>query len=554
MSKVQLEFTFPPRKRLELLTVDEIYEMADQELLGALSEDKRIERKPAGFHGTPLGEYLSMWANTSPDGGILAMGMNDDGSFQGCSVLSSKQLNRLEDPGDLCPDAGFITKRVPIRLLDGREDYVVLIRVFYRKGRVVRTANGEAFIRRADRKRKLRSEEERELAIDKGEVDFEQESCGLRFPDDFDQDAIDGFCRSVRDILELITDASDIDILCTRHLGIFNNGDFIPNFACALLFAKEPDRVIHGCKIRFLRFDGDEEGTGERFNVVKDIWIDGLTIPKLIEQAEKVLESQIRTFSALGRDGRFYTKPEYPKPAWYEAIVNACVHRSYGNGLKNMVTFVKMFDSRLEIESPGPFMPFVTPENIFGTSNPRNPKLMHAMYFMRFVKMAAEGTRRIRDTMKELNLPAPEFSQKEINFSRVRVTLRNNIHHRREWVDTDAFAVIGTVLAATLDENEKRIVNFVAENKKINVSQTVRLTNVSWKTAKRMLDRLVERRILEHAHRSDVERDPEATIVCVGAIHSHIESLRMFLTSRCERAQCSGALFSCGWRPLNLEL
>ena len=51
------------------------------------------------------------------------------------------------------------------------------------------------------------------------------------------------------------------------------------------------------------------------------------------------------------------------KKAWYEALVNACVHRSYN--LKNMNIFIRMFDDRLEIESPGGFPPLVTPENIF---------------------------------------------------------------------------------------------------------------------------------------------------------------------------------------------
>jgi len=30
-----------------------------------------------------------------------------------------------------------------------------------------------------------------------------------------------------------------------------------------IAFCEEPDRVIPGCKIRFLRFDGEQEGTGK---------------------------------------------------------------------------------------------------------------------------------------------------------------------------------------------------------------------------------------------------------------------------------------------------
>src|SRR5258708_4901141 len=120
----------------------------------------------------------------------------------------------------------------------------------------------------------------------------------------------------------------------------------------------------------------------------------------MIHKTEQILDAHVRTFAPLEKDKKFHASPEYPKAAWYEAVVNACVHRSYGNGLRNMTIYIKMFDDRLEIESPGPFMPFVTPKTIYGTSIPRNPKMMGAMYFMSFVKMAAEGTRRMRDAMK----------------------------------------------------------------------------------------------------------------------------------------------------------
>ena len=71
--------------------------------------------------------------------------------------------------------------------------------------------------------------------------------------------------------------------------------------------------------------------------------------------------------------------------------MNACAHRSYGNGLRNSNIFVRMFDDRLEIESPGPFPPLVTPERLF--HNPKNPKLMEALYHLEHVRCANEGTR-----------------------------------------------------------------------------------------------------------------------------------------------------------------
>jgi ATP-dependent DNA helicase RecG len=90
----QLNLIFP--KHPALLSPDEIYEGVNQDILARLTEDRRLERKPAGMHGKELGEYFSMWANTVPDGGLLIIGMEDRGPFVGCHGLSDKQLNDLE--------------------------------------------------------------------------------------------------------------------------------------------------------------------------------------------------------------------------------------------------------------------------------------------------------------------------------------------------------------------------------------------------------------------------------------------------------------------------
>lgn len=151
------------------------------------------------------------------------------------------------------------------------------------------------------------------------------------------------------------------------------------------------------------------------------------------KETEEVVASQIRDFTRLGNDGKFYTRPEYPSDVWLEAIVNARVHRSYN--LRNMNIFVKIFDNRLVVESPGAFPPPVTPENIYDTHNPRNPHLMNALFYLDYVKCAHEGTRRMRDHMKGASLPEPEFAQKEIGTYQVHVTLRNNIEARKHFVD-----------------------------------------------------------------------------------------------------------------------
>lgn len=305
----QYKIGFPEPEALSLLTPDDIYQLGDEELLQQIKEDRRIERKPSGYQPRALAEYFSMWANTAPDGGIVVIGLENDGVIKaGYSTLESGRRNELECTGNnFCPDARYETKVVRATRLDGQSDSLLVIRVYYRKDKVVRTTNEPQTGRHSD-----------------------------------------GGVKGLQ-----------------------------PNVACALLFAQDPLIKFPGCKVRFLRFEGEFEKTGDAFNAVKDVTIEG-PVPTLITQTEQVLDSQLRTFSKLGADGKFYKDQEYPKAAWYEAVVNACVHRSYN--MKNMNIFVKMFDDRLVVESPGGFPPFVSPENIYETSHPRNPHLMNAMF------------------------------------------------------------------------------------------------------------------------------------------------------------------------------
>jgi ATP-dependent DNA helicase RecG len=179
-----------------------------------------------------------------------------------------------------------------------------------------------------------------------------------------------------------------------------------------------------------------------------------------------------------------------------------------------MNIFVKMFDNRLVIESPGAFPPFVTPDNIYNSHHPRNPHLMRGMFYLDFVKCHNEGTRRMRDTMQVMNLPVPQFEQKEVatGFMSVRVTLKNNREQREVWIDSDVTRFLPAEVAKSLTQDEIRVLNFVGEHGKINVSECHRLLPHirTWHSVKKILSRLAEQKVLIHEHRTDIERDPDA--------------------------------------------
>jgi ATP-dependent DNA helicase RecG len=393
---------------------------------------------------------------------------------------------------------------------DGSPDFLLLIRVYYRSDKLVETVRSDAFVRSGKSKRLLSADEKREIQINKGQIEHEKESVALKYPEEFDDLLIRDFCEQYRSRRGLSASHTREHILCLNHLGLMRDGKFVPNLACALLFAVDPRSIIPGARIRFLRFEGTEEKTGQQYNAVKDVFIDG-PIPTVIQETENVIAGQMRDFTRLGKGGKFYTRPEYPQDAWLEAVVNACVHRSYN--LRNMTIFAKMFDNRLVVESPGGFPPPVTPENIYETHNPRNPHLMNALFYFGRVKCAHEGTRRMRDEMIGADLPEPEFTQKEIGTHQVHVILRNNIDARKEFVEAGALKLLGEAVYEELSQLEKQVINFIAEKGHINVSDANRLLQKDWQTARKILDGLATRDILARRSRTNKPRDPSARYV-----------------------------------------
>lgn len=121
----------------------------------------------------------------------------------------------------------------------------------------------------------------------------------------------------------------------------------------------------------------------------------------------------------------------------------------------------------------------------------------------------------MRDTMEEMNLPLPEFQQtkEEAGNLSVRVILRNNRKQRKFWIDSNVLEYVPQEIAATLNPEETRLINFIGENGQIKVVEAQRLlqpTIKTWQTVKKILMKLCDRGILEYIHSDKVVRDSKA--------------------------------------------
>lgn len=171
--------------------------------------------------------------------------------------------------------------------------------------------------------------------------------------------------------------------------------------------------------------------------------------------------------------------------------------------------FVKFFPDRLEIESPGGFVPPVNERNIYNARATRKYHLMDAIRHLGYVQMAREGTRRMRESMKDWGLPEPVFTQEAVQGVVVKVILRNDHLSRKRATDRDVALRFGVETWKTLQEHEIKIAAYAFRNGSIQVSEAARLSGRTWQTSKKDLDRLTKRGILTF-EQGRFQRDPKA--------------------------------------------
>ena len=190
--------------------------------------------------------------------------------------------------------------------------------------------------------------------------------------------------------------------------------------AAILLFGKNPQKYFPRAWVRFIRYDVVTAEVGTKMNVIKDVTFAG----RIIEQIEKAVEYikvQMKEKTYLGHDGIFITEEEYSEFVRTEIVVNAVTHRDYS--IKGTDIQIKMFDDRLEVDSPGGFAGRVRKDNIRYTHFSRNPKIAAYLKNYGYVKEFGEGVDRMCRELEAVGLPDPTFNND--NFI-LRTTVRSS--------------------------------------------------------------------------------------------------------------------------------
>ncbi len=405
-----------------MLNLDELFDSDDLSWLtgrDSVVEGHVVERKTSLANPKEIAESVSAFANGPTTGGLIVIGVGGNGEIKGIDRASAEStaMNHVLDRLLTQPRLQSVVKTIP-----SSEKVLLFIRVYFSPDRVICMRDGSAFQRLGSSDRKLDAEHVAELRYLRGEQDFESEPA-----EPLDLSRLDSeLVQQLQERMAAEVDAAQpnppqVDLL-NEHLAVRRpDGSVHLTNAGALVLANDPRRFIKGAVVRVLRFDG----TDDAGPVVQDKEFSG-PLPRQIGAVLDFVRPLIRTFDFRVNGGQFSKLPEYPSAAWEEAIVNAIVHRAYS--IKHRSVFVKLFDDRLEVTSPGGFFHLVTPDQLNRgevSSTPRNRFVMNALRYFERVRLRAEGNRRIRDEMASRKLPPPEWKEDERR-EFVRLTLRND--------------------------------------------------------------------------------------------------------------------------------
>ena len=256
----------------------------------------------------------------------------------------------------------------------------------------------------------------------------------------------------------------------------------LPTRAAILLFSEFPNELTDTkCAIRVFQYEGNLETIKETLNILGTPKTIGGPIGKQIKDTHEYVLTLLR--SGVRVPSGFVTQYQIPERAIKEAITNAAIHRDYHT--KRDVE-IRIFEDRIEIESPG-LLPFnITPSNIgYARSHGyRNDLIVkHLREFPDPPNLDQnEGVRAMRQTMTAANLYPPIFLTYPILQDSLKVVLFNE-KAPTEWDKVSHYL------------NQNKYINNSAARKILNMTDTSAVSRLlsRW-TRQGLLTKIVPRK------------------------------------------------------------
>ena len=337
-----------------------LHELQAQVVLG---EDSRRQFKQEMTNADSLAAEMAAFSNA--EGGVIYLGVADDGSLPGLSRADVARLNQLIGNAASQHIRSPITVQTEnLELENGRLVIVLTIPKGIDKPYFDR--NGVIWLKSGSDKRRINSKEElRRLfqSVDQFHADELPTKAGI---DKLDRLRFRDFLRDVYGMD--FPDAPQERLILLQNMNLATDDGQL-NLAGVLLFAERPEWIKPQFIVKAIRYPGNDM----HVNTYLDSEDFAGPLPQMFAGAMAFVMRNLRKVQA-GQGVNAPGVPEIPPSVFEELLVNALMHRDY---LISAPIRLFVFDNRIEIISPGHLPNNLTvPKIRAGNSNIRNPILV----------------------------------------------------------------------------------------------------------------------------------------------------------------------------------
>lgn len=326
---------------------------------GHFLDFKRIDIQPAKMQRT-----VSAFANA--DGGEFYIGIYDP------SNGGSKTWDGFNNPEAANAHIQAIEAILPLGSnyraeffhWSGGPGLVLHVEVFKTRD-IVKTAAGEIYVRKSAQNLPVRSDDAiARLRLNKGISSFETETVNADF------EVISNSTVIIDFLINVIPHSEPEKWLAKQMLVTASK----PTVAGVTLFAEVPQALLpKRCGIKIYRYKTNaEEGTREVLDGIPAT-VEGCLYEQIATSVAMV-KKLIESIKRMTLDG--LVEIEYPEETLHEIITNAVIHRDYS--IPDDV-HIRIYDNRVEVESPGTLPGHVTVQNILDERFARNGNIVRIL-------------------------------------------------------------------------------------------------------------------------------------------------------------------------------
>jgi len=424
-----------------------------------ITENQFYDVKAKEIKPAKLSESVSAFSNA--DGGELFIGIHEDGRFKNRSWDGFNDVEEANAIIQMLESLSPLSNYYNVNFLEHPTLHTIVVHLTIHKTiYIIKSTGDKIYARHGAQNLPVDTAEKiRRLELDKGLHEFETEVV----PESDINDALES------EILEMFHKAiipkTDKETWL-RKQKLCKSDNLI--LAGILLFTDIPQVVLpKRSAIKIFRYKTSEKADRDMLDG-QPITIEGCAYNQIYEAVAKVKEI-IETVKRLGDD---FECIKYPEETLHEIITNAVLHRDYSISTDIQI---RIYDNRVEVESPGKLPGNVTVKNILDTQFARNSRIVRLIN--KFPnppnKDVGEGMNTAFEAMKKLRLKEPDIQNMD---NSVLVIIRHE----------------------KLASPEEMVINYMQDHEEITNTKGRELTGIkSENSMKRVFIKLRETGLLE---------------------------------------------------------